>query len=79
MANDFSCKAFNKIKVKNNMEIDIRVVAPNGIDTKNYKILICYRESSIGSIFQLIIPHCPKQTGKIVRFFKIHYPLHRKS
>ena len=32
-------KAFNKIKVENNMEMDIHVVAPNGIDTKKYKIL----------------------------------------
>ena len=32
--------AFNKIKVNNTMEIDIQVIAPNGIDKKNYKILL---------------------------------------
>jgi glyoxylase-like metal-dependent hydrolase (beta-lactamase superfamily II) len=33
-------KEFNTIKIRNNIEITVRVVAPNGIDEKNYKILV---------------------------------------
>ena len=33
-------KVFNKIKVEDTMEIDIQVIAPNGIDKKTYKILL---------------------------------------
>ena len=33
-------KEYNKIEVENNTEINIHVVAPNGVNDKNYKILV---------------------------------------
>ena len=37
---DVNSKEYNKIEVDHNREINIHVVAPNGIDEKNYKIVV---------------------------------------